>query len=165
MQENAPKKALDDALAIMRDLRARDAWDKAQTHESLRPYLNEEMHELDDAIRLGHDAEMQSELGDVLLQVLFHSVIAEEQGAFDVNDVAESLITKMRERHPHLFGGGERRSWEEMKAAKRESIADGLPAALPTLHRAYRLQERAAGSPWTHAVTVMRSVPSASPTT
>ena len=72
---------------------------------------------------------MREELGDVLLQVLFHSVIAEEQGAFDVHDVAGSLITKMRERHPHLYGGGERRDWEAMKASKRESIADGLPAA------------------------------------
>ncbi|HET8771678.1 MAG TPA: MazG nucleotide pyrophosphohydrolase domain-containing protein, partial [Gemmatimonadaceae bacterium] len=66
----------------MRDLRARDAWDRAQTHESLRPYLNEEMHELDDALREGDDAATCGELGDVLLQVLFHAVIAEERGAF-----------------------------------------------------------------------------------
>ena len=70
------KHTLDDALAIMRDLRARDAWDKAQTHDSLRPYLNEEAHELDDAIRAGNDEEMMGELGDVLLQVLFHAIIA-----------------------------------------------------------------------------------------
>lgn len=74
------KATLEDALAIMRDLRARDAWDRAQTHESLRPYLNEEMHELDDALREGDDAAMCGELGDVLLQVLFHAVIAEERG-------------------------------------------------------------------------------------
>ena len=76
----AQKATLDEALAIMRDLRARDAWDRAQTHDSLRPYLNEEMHELDDAIRDGDDAAMRSELGDVLLQVLFHAIIAEERG-------------------------------------------------------------------------------------
>jgi nucleoside triphosphate diphosphatase len=139
------KPTLEDALALMRDLRARCDWDRAQTHESLRPYLIEEAHELDDALRRGDRSDMREELGDVLLQVLFHSVIAEEQGAFDIDDVAGSLIAKMRERHPHLYGGGERRDWEEMKASKRESIADGLPAALPTLHRAYRLQERAAG--------------------
>ncbi len=141
----ADKPTLNDALVMMRDLRARCDWDRVQTHESLRPYLIEEAHELDDALRRGNRADMREELGDVLLQVLFHSVIAEEEGAFDANDVAASLITKMRERHPHLYGGGERRDWEEMKASKRESIADGLPAALPTLHRAYRLQERAAG--------------------
>jgi MazG family protein len=141
----ADRPTLDDALALMRDLRARCDWDRVQTHESLRPYLIEEAHELDDALRRGDTAETRAELGDVLLQVLFHSVIAEEEGRFDVRDVAGSLIDKMRARHPHLFGGGERRPWEEMKASTRESIADGLPAALPTLHRAYRLQERAAG--------------------
>jgi ATP diphosphatase len=141
----ADKPTLDDALALMRDLRARCDWDRAQTHDSLRPYLIEEAHELDDALRRRDRAGMREELGDVLLQVLFHSVIAEEQGEFAIGDVSASLIAKMRERHPHLYGGGERRDWEEMKASKRESIAEGLPAALPTLHRAYRLQERAAG--------------------
>lgn len=141
----ADKPTLDDALALMRDLRARCDWDRAQTHESLRPYLIEEAHELDDALRRGDRANMLEELGDVLLQVLFHAVIGEEQGSFDAQDVASSLITKMRERHPHLYGGGAKRPWEELKASKRDSIADGLPAALPTLHRAYRLQERAAG--------------------
>lgn len=141
----ADRPTLDDALALMRDLRARCDWDRAQTHESLRPYLIEEAHELDDALRRGDAQEVRAELGDVLLQVLFHSVIAEEEGRFDVHDVAGALIEKMRARHPHLYGGGERRPWEEMKASTRASIADGLPAALPTLHRAYRLQERAAG--------------------
>jgi MazG family protein len=146
MQENAPKKTLNDALAIMRDLRARDAWDRAQTHESLRPYLNEEMHELDDAIREGHDAEMRSELGDVLLQVLFHAIIAEERGAFDVDDVAGSLVHKMVTRHPWLYGNATgREPWEQMKSKTRRTLADGLPQGLPSLHRAHRLQERAAG--------------------
>jgi len=141
----ADRPTLDDTLALMRDLRARCDWDRAQTHESLRPYLIEEAHELDDALRRDDVAEMRSELGDVLFQVLFHSVIAEEEGRFDVRDVAAALIDKMHARHPHLYGDGVRRSWEAMKAHARESIADGLPAALPTLHRAYRLQERAAG--------------------
>ena len=145
-----PKASLDDALAIMRDLRARDEWDAAQTHESLRPYLNEESHELDDAIRLGDDAAIRGELGDVLLQVLFHAVIAEERGAFDVRDVAGSLVKKMRDRHPRLFGGpdaaGRRpEAWEAMKSRSRRTLAEGLPPGLPALHRAHRLQERAAG--------------------
>jgi len=136
---------LDDTLALMRDLRRRCEWDAAQTPDSLRPYLIEEAHELDDAIRSGNDAAMQEELGDVLLQVLFHSVIAEERGAFTFADVAEGLISKMKARHPHLYGDGVKRSWEEMKSEKRESLGDGLPRGLPSLHRAQRLQDRAAG--------------------
>ncbi len=140
------KASLDDALAIMRDLRARDAWDRAQTHESLRPYLNEEMHELDDALREGDDAAACSELGDVLLQVLFHAVIAEERGAFGPEHVAGSLVGKMKRRHPWLYGTDtERTPWEQMKAKTRRSLAEGLPTGLPALHRAHRLQERAAG--------------------
>jgi MazG family protein len=136
---------LEDALAIMRDLRARCSWDAAQTHESLRPYLLEEAHELDDAIRARDDRHMREELGDVLLQVLFHSVVAEERGAFGAGDVADALITKMRARHPHLYGDGARVPWERQKARKRDSIVDGLPVGLPALHRAHRLQDRAAG--------------------
>ena len=143
---DAESASLDDALAIMRDLRARDAWDRAQTHDSLRPYLNEEMHELDDAIHSGDDAAMCSELGDVLLQVLFHSIIAEERGTFDVGSVAGSLVSKMTRRHPWLYGdASDREPWEQMKSKTRRSLADGLPQGLPSLHRAHRLQERAAG--------------------
>ena len=140
-----PKSALDDALALMRDLRARCDWDAAQTHESLRPYLLEEAHEVDDAIRSGDDALLREELGDLLLQVLFHSVLAEERQAFDAHDVANTLVTKMRGRHPHLYGDGVKEPWERMKASRRQSIVDGLPVQLPALHRAHRLQERAAG--------------------
>src|SRR5688572_30566004 len=139
------KMTLEDALALMRDLRARCEWDAAQTHASLRPYLLEEAHELDDALRAGADDPMREELADVLLQVLFHAVIAEERGAFTAHDVATALVTKMRSRHPHLYGGGQREPWEHMKATKRDSIADGLPVDLPALHRAHRLQDRAAG--------------------
>ena len=138
-------RSLDDTLALMRDLRKRCEWDAAQTHESLRPYLIEEAHELDDAIRLENDKLLREELGDLLLQVLFHSVLAEERGAFAFVDVAEGLITKMKGRHPHLYGDAAKEPWERMKSRHRESIADGLPAALPALHRAHRLQDRAAG--------------------
>jgi MazG family protein len=129
----------------MRDLRRRCEWDAAQTHESLRPYLIEEAYEVDDAIRAKDDRLLREELGDLLLQVLFHSVVAEERGGFDFGDVAETFITKMKGRHPHLYGDGARQPWERMKARKRRSIVDGLPVELPALHRAYRLQDRAAG--------------------
>lgn len=139
------KPTLDDTLALMRDLRARCEWDAAQTHESLRPYLIEEAYEVDDAIRAGDDAQLREELGDLLLQVLFHSVVAEERGAFTLHDVADAFVTKMRGRHPHLYGDGARQPWEQMKAKRRTSIVDGLPVDLPALHRAFRLQDRAAG--------------------
>ena len=138
-------RSLDDTLALMRDLRKRCEWDAAQTHESLRPYLIEEAHELDDAIRLENDTQLREELGDLLLQVLFHSVLAEERGAFAFVDVAEGLITKMKGRHPHLYGDGVKEPWEKMKAKKRTGIAEGLPPSMPALHRAHRLQDRAAG--------------------
>jgi MazG family protein len=142
MQEKA---GLGEPLALMKDLRRRCEWDAAQTHESLRPYLIEEAYEVDDAIRAGNDTLLREELGDLLLQVLFHSVVAEERGAFDFSDVAEGFLRKMKSRHPHLYEGGARQSWEGMKAKKRDSIVDGLPAELPALHRAFRLQDRAAG--------------------
>lgn len=140
------KRTLNDTVALMRDLRRRCDWDAAQTHESLRPYLIEESRELDDALRCGDPALMREELGDVLLQVLFHSAIAEERGEFDAHDVASGLIAKMQARHPHLYGDGVKEPWERMKSKKRESIGDGLPMSLPPLHRAHRLQDRAAGA-------------------
>ena len=148
---------LEDTLALMRDLRARCEWDRAQTHESLRPYLIEEAYEVDEAIQHAvrdatphADATLRDELGDLLLQVLFHSVVAEERGAFGLHDVARALVTKMHARHPHLYPPGdgapvERQGWEQMKAKTRAHIGEGLPDALPALHRAHRLQDRAAG--------------------
>ena len=139
------KPSLEDTLALMRDLRKRCEWDAAQTHQSLRPYLIEEAYEVDEALLAGDDARLREELGDLLLQLLFHSVIAEERGAFGLHDVAESFLTKMKARHPHLYGDGVREPWEKMKAKKRTSLTEGLPAGLPSLHRAFRLQDRAAG--------------------
>src|SRR5512132_2484169 len=139
------KRLLEDTLSLMRDLRARCEWDAAQTHDSLRPYLIEEAYEVDDAIRAGDDTKLREELGDLLLQVLFHAVVAEERNAFTMYDVAEGFITKMKGRHPHLYGEGAKQPWEQMKAKRRASIVDGLPADLPALHRAFRLQDRAAG--------------------
>ncbi len=142
----APR-SLDDALALMRDLRARCDWDREQTHQSLRPYLIEEAHEVDDAIAEGRDDVLRDELGDLLLQVLFHAVVAEERGAFGAQDVAGALVAKMHARHPHLYGDGIKRSWESMKAEKaaRATLEEGIPKGMPSLHRAHRLQDRAAG--------------------
>src|SRR3712207_6960310 len=89
MQQSPDDGSLGEALALMRDLRKRCEWDAAQTHESLRPYLIEEAYEVDDAIRGGDDRLLREELGDLLLQVLFHSVVAEERGAFDMDDGVE----------------------------------------------------------------------------
>lgn len=139
------KPSLEDTLALMHDLRRRCEWDSVQTHESLRPYLVEEAYEVDEALQTGDDARLREELGDLLLQILFHSVIAEERNAFTLQDVAEGFIAKMKARHPHLYGDGVREPWEKMKARKRESILEGLPHGLPSLHRAFRLQDRAAG--------------------
>ena len=139
------RSAFDDALSLMRDLRLRCDWDAAQTHDSLRPYLIEEAYELDEAIASGADERIREELGDVLLQVLFHSVIAEERGAFDAAAVATGLVSKMKGRHPHLYQDGTKEPWERMKARRRGGIGEGLPEPLPALHRAHRLQDRAAG--------------------
>jgi nucleoside triphosphate diphosphatase len=141
-----PPRSVDEALELMRDLRARCDCDRAQTHQSLRPYLIEEAHEVDDALAEGSDAVLRDELGDLLLQLLFHSVIAEERGAFTLRDVAGAMVLKMRARHPHLYGDGIKRPWEQLKqASTRRAVDEGLPHGLPSLHRAQRLQDRAAG--------------------
>src|ERR687896_2603367 len=111
MQESSGDDTLGEALALMRDWRKRCEWDAAQTHESLRPYLLEEAHEVDEALLSEDDDRLREELGDLLLQILFHSVIAEERGAFSLHDVGETLIAKMRARHPHLYGDGVKQSW------------------------------------------------------
>jgi nucleoside triphosphate diphosphatase len=141
--------ALARAVALVRDLRARCPWDRAQTRATLRPYLVEEALELDQALRVGDAARLRDELGDLLLHLAFQLVIGEERGEFDAETVTRALEDKMRRRHPHLFGLGDQPpSWE---VAKREpgketrGTLDGLPPALPPLVMAYRLQERAAG--------------------
>jgi len=140
--------ALGRALALVRDLRARCPWDGAQSRASLRPYLVEEVLELDQALRADSALVIRDELGDLLLHLAFQIVIAEEQREFDAEAVVHGLEDKMRRRHPHLFGLGERpASWELGKRGPDsggETLA-GLPRTLPPLLMAYRLQERAAG--------------------
>ena len=149
----------DRALALVRFLRARCEWDAAQTPQTLTPYLLEEAHEVADAIAQGNDAELQSELGDLLLNVAFQAVLAEERGAFAAEDVVGTLEAKMRRRHPHLYGG-ERVNWEQLKAQERSdrgvaagSVLHGLARGLEPLARAHRIQERVAtvGFDWPSA--------------
>lgn len=145
-------------LAIMARLRDPDCgceWDRAQNFETIAPYTIEEAYEVADAIVRGDTAALKDELGDLLLQVVFHARIAEEAGLFDFAGVAEAISAKMEARHPHIFGDaadhGQSREdrWESAKAAERQakgatSALDGVALALPALMRAEKLQKRAA---------------------
>ncbi len=139
---------LDRALALVRFLRVRCPWDRAQTPETLVPHLLEETHEVVDAIREGTDAELEGELGDLLLNLAFQVVLGEESGRLDAAGVYARLEQKMVRRHPQIFGEGERQAWEALKAAERpagEGVLDGLAKGLDPLTKAHRIQERVAG--------------------
>lgn len=132
-------------MAMVGDLRRRCAWDRAQTRETLRPYLVEEVLELDHALSEGSVAAIRDELSDLLLHLAFQLVIGRERGDFTPEDVATQLEVKMRRRHPHLFEAGNPEPWERIKRRERRGrILDGLVPSLPALLMAYRLQERAA---------------------
>jgi MazG family protein len=151
--------ALGRALALVRFLRDRCPWDAKQTPRTLRPYLLEEAHETAEAIETGDDRALEAELGDLLLNVAFQIVLAEERAAFDAEGVVSTLEQKMIARHPHVYGDAtEPPDWETLKAAERaaggdESVSDrpatdpfeGLSTALDPLSRAARVQERMAG--------------------
>jgi nucleoside triphosphate diphosphatase len=139
---------------MVRDLRARCPWDRAQTRESLRPYLVEEVLELDQALGEGDRDAIRDELSDLLLHLAFQLVIADERGEFSPDDVAEGLERKMRRRHPHLFDLGNAEPWERIKRKERQGrTLAGITPTLPPLLKAYRLQERAAsvGFDWPDA--------------
>src|SRR6188508_953833 len=139
------KSALGSAMAMVRDLRLRCPWDRAQTRETLRPYLVEEALELDHALGEGDARAIQGELSDLLLHLAFQLVLAEESGEFSAEDVAQRLERKMRRRHPHLFELGEPEPWEAIKRRERQGrVLDGIVPTLPSLLMACRLQERAA---------------------
>ncbi|MDQ7839640.1 MAG: nucleoside triphosphate pyrophosphohydrolase [bacterium] len=145
----------EDLVAVMARLRGPDGcpWDREQTHASLAPYLLEETHETLEAISRGDSAALRDELGDLLLQVVFHGQMAKETGAFDAGDVVDGLVRKLISRHPHVFGGtalgtpGEvLTQWHEIKRreAPQRGVFDGIPASLPALARAQKIVERAA---------------------
>lgn len=159
MQET---KALARAMAMVADLRARCPWDRVQTRETLRPYLVEELLELDQALGTGDPDQIREEVSDMLLHLAWQLVLAEEQGEFTADDVAGDLERKMQRRHPHLFDLGPREAWETLKRKERNGrgILSGLPPTLPDLLMAFRLQERAAsvGFDWPDAEGPMAKV-------
>jgi tetrapyrrole methylase family protein/MazG family protein len=167
------------AVRTMAVLRRECPWDREQTHQTLVKYLVEETYELIDAVsRLDTDgpdwvgyAEVEDELGDVLLSVLFHAAIAKEKGAFDIDDAAEVMRQKLVRRHPHVFGGIEvdsaaevKRNWDEIKdgerGAARHSQMDGVPSGMPAMQRASKIQNRAAkeGFDWAEAAEVVPKI-------
>jgi len=167
------------AVHTMIRLREECPWDREQTHQTLMKNLIEESYELVEAVgRLpegGQDwvayAAVEDELGDVLLQVLFHAVIARQAGAFDIDDVAEVMRQKLVRRHPHVFGDVEvgsaaevKSNWDRIKEEERgtaqESVLDGVPSGVPALQRASKIQNRAAkvGFDWDEAAQVLPKV-------
>ena len=142
MQE---KSALGRAVAMVKDLRQRCAWDRAQTRDTLRPYLIEEVHELDHAIGEGDPVAIRTEVADLLLHLAWQLVLGEEERAFTADQVAGDLEAKMKRRHPHLFDLGPREPWEQLKRKEGgRGVLDGLPPTLPDLLLAFRMGERAA---------------------
>ncbi len=159
----------DELVEIMARLRACCPWDREQTHASLLPYLVEEAHEVVEAVDEQDAKKLCEELGDLLLQIIFHSQIACERGQFAVADVIDALANKMIRRHPHVFGDAsistsqeQMKSWELIKTQEasirhRESLLDGVPKSLPSLLHAQRIQEKAGtiGFDWPQARDIM----------
>ncbi|MEL6859145.1 MAG: nucleoside triphosphate pyrophosphohydrolase [Pseudomonadota bacterium] len=163
-----PPYDFDDLLEIMKQLRTPVtgcSWDLEQSFETIAPYTIEEAYEVADAIERGDMTDLSDELGDLLLQVVFHAQIAKDEGHFSIADVTQAISEKMIRRHPHVFGAADQRSadaqtaaWEEIKAAERgkskasdPSALAGVAQALPALMRSEKLQKRAArtGFDWT----------------
>ena len=158
-------------LTMMARLRGEGGcpWDREQTRETLRPFLVEETYEVLDALDADDPAHIREELGDLLFQVVFHAEIACERGEFSMADLLEALITKMTRRHPHVFGDRPVSSaaealaqWEAIKGAEKHgaSALAGVPRALPALHRAQRVQHKAArvGFDWSDAAGALEKV-------
>jgi len=152
-------KSFNNLVDILRALRAPGGcnWDRAQTSQSLLPYLIEETYEAVEAAESEDNAKLKEELGDILLHIIFQSEIAEEQGLFDIGDVIASITEKMIDRHPHVFGERRdltpdqvRENWETVKMQKRQpeengkTVLSGVPKTMPALLKAYRVQEKAA---------------------
>jgi len=148
------RSTFEDLVAVMARLRAPGGcpWDRAQTPQTLRPYLLEEAYEVLDALDRGDQGALREELGDLLLQVVFHAQMAAEAGHFTVAEVVDDLVRKLIERHPHVFSQARLDTaemvlahWQNAKQARRAGALDGIPVALPALVRAQKVQERARG--------------------
>ena len=146
------KKPIDELLEIMATLRGPEGcpWDKEQTHESLKPYVVEEAYELVEAVDGGENGEIREELGDLLLQIIFHSQIAAETGSFDFDDVIRGINEKLLRRHPHVFGDEKAvdevealKNWERIKVETEGKKKTKRHPGTPILHRALRMQEKA----------------------
>ena len=156
----------------LRDPETGCPWDVAQDFASIAPYTIEEAYEVADAIQIGDRTAIRDELGDLLLQVVFHARIAEEEGSFALEDVAKSISDKMVARHPHVFGDDDRPSvesqnglWEDIKARERaqkgeKRILDGIARGLPPMLRALKLQKRAAraGFDWPNVTQALNKL-------
>jgi MazG family protein len=154
VEEQGAVEAYADFVAIVRQLRRDCPWDREQTHDSVKHLLIEEAYETVEAIDHSNWNELRKELGDLLLHVVFHSVMAEEEGRFTMKDIIDSETTKLVGRHPHVFGDTEvenvsdvLNNWEQIKLREggRTSTLDGVPGQMPALLRAHRIQEKAAG--------------------
>ncbi|WP_353099873.1 nucleoside triphosphate pyrophosphohydrolase [Myroides odoratus] len=140
-------------LTIMDELRVECPWDKKQTFESLRSLTIEEVYELADSISVGDPVEMQGELGDLLMHIVFYAKIGSEQGLFDVKTIADGICDKLIYRHPHIYGDTKveneqevLQNWEQLKLkAGRKSVLEGVPTSLPAIIKALRMQEKASG--------------------
>jgi len=152
--DNKADDPMDQLLSLMEQLRGPNGcpWDKKQNHESLRPYVVEEAYEVVEAIDNGNQKEIKEELGDLLLQIVFHSQIARENDQFTFDDVVKGISDKLERRHPHVFGGEQAMDeeealahWERMKVEKEGKSKSNRHRGTPILHRALRLQEKAVG--------------------
>ena len=161
------KYTFEDLKEIMKELRQKCPWDRKQTHESLKKYLIEETYEVIDAIDKKDWEALKEELGDLLLQPVFHARLAEEEGKFNIDDVVDHLCKKLIERHPHVFGEERAKSaeevlqnWEKRKLEKRKSVLEGVPKHLPALMRAEKLQKKASkvGFDWKNLEEVKEKV-------
>jgi len=172
---DTPRQRLLAMMAKLRDPETGCPWDVKQTFETIAPYTIEEAYEVNDAIERGNMTDLKEELGDLLLQVVFHARMAEEQDAFDFDAVSNGLVEKMIARHPHVFGDEKEQdsetqttTWEALKAAERTakfsekppSVLDGVAFALPALTRADKLQKRAArvGFDWAEPEQVIAKI-------
>jgi len=161
-------KAFGRLLKIMDELREQCPWDKKQTLESIRHLTIEEVYELGDAILDKNMDEIKKELGDILLHIVFYARIASETNAFDITDVINTICDKLIHRHPHIYGDVKvadeeevKRNWEHLKLKEgKKSILEGVPAGLPSLVKAMRIQEKArgAGFDWEKPVQVWEKV-------
>ena len=166
MQNN--KEAFSRLIDVMNELREKCPWDKKQTIQTLRPMTIEETYELAEAIEQNDWINLKEELGDLLLHIVFYSRIASEKGLFTINDVIETLISKLIKRHPHIYGDTKvkdendvKKNWEKIKIAEgKKSILSGIPSSMPPVNKALRIQEKAkqVGFEWNEPEDVFEKI-------